>query len=149
MLIAERISARHLILQHDLGQCIYICPSRSSAHARAGRDTCSSCVRWMAEVSFTLNASVFRAMDEEREDQCERAQHLRHCMPVSTPDQTPGPSPFCCVSIFYAPSILSFLFTVRGICLRTLCISSYTIASLYTAISSHFDNKIGHGYVQG
>ena len=35
-LIAERISARHLILQHALGQCIYICPSRSSAHARAG-----------------------------------------------------------------------------------------------------------------
>ena len=39
-----------------------------------------------------LNASVFRAMDEEREDQCERAQHLCQCMPVSTPDQTPGPS---------------------------------------------------------
>ena len=58
-----------------------------------------------------LNASVFRAMDEEREDQYERAQHLRHCMPVSTPDQTPGPSlfiQFCCVSIFFVPSILSF-----------------------------------------
>ena len=36
--IAERLRARHLILQHALGQCMYVCmyvrPSRSSTHAR-------------------------------------------------------------------------------------------------------------------
>ena len=36
--VAERLSARHIILQHALGQrmyvCMYICPSRSSTHAR-------------------------------------------------------------------------------------------------------------------
>ena len=39
IIIAERLSARHLILQHALGQrmyiCMYyICPSHSSTHAR-------------------------------------------------------------------------------------------------------------------
>ena len=51
LFIAECISARHLILQHALGQ--YVCPSRSSAHAHA-RDACTCAVRsrvgWMAEV---------------------------------------------------------------------------------------------------
>ena len=54
--------------------------------------------RWMdggGETSrLTSAVSVFRAMDKEREDQCERAQHLRQSF--------------------------SGLFTARGICLRTL-----------------------------
>ena len=100
--IAERLSARHLI---PLGMyvCMYICPSRSSTHAREGgggvtrERTCairlSSRVGWMAEVRL-----------KETE---ERLQHLQQCVPVSTPDQTPGPSLFTCVSICYVPSILS------------------------------------------
>ena len=91
-MIAERLSARHLILQHALGQrmyvCMYICPSRpvycpshSSTHAREDgggvtrERTCairsSSRVGWMAEV---------RLKGTE-----ERLQHLQQCVPVSTP----------------------------------------------------------------
>ena len=93
-LVAERLSARHIILQHALGQrmyvCmyIYICPSRSSTHAHEDgggvtrERTCaihsSSRVGWMAEVRL-----------KETE---ERLQHLQQCVPVSKPDQTPGPS---------------------------------------------------------
>ena len=47
--IAERLNARHLILQHALDQCIYIyvCiyirPSRSSTHARVGPGGVCNC----------------------------------------------------------------------------------------------------------
>ena len=66
--------------------CMYICPSRSSTHAREDgggvtrERTCairsSSRVGWMAEVRL-----------KETE---ERLQHLQQCVPVSTPEQTPG-----------------------------------------------------------
>ena len=87
--IAERLSARHLILQHALGQrtyvcmyvCMYICPSRSSTHVREDgggvtrERTCairsSSRVGWMAGVRL-----------KETE---ERLQHLQQCVPVSMP----------------------------------------------------------------
>ena len=54
-IIAERLSARHLILQHALGQCMYVCPSRSSTHARKDgggvtRESSSLRVGWIAEV---------------------------------------------------------------------------------------------------
>ena len=55
--IAERLSAKHLILKQALGQyqCIYICLSRSSTHAR-----------WWDIADHGGAGDVFRAMDEEK-----------------------------------------------------------------------------------
>ena len=133
MVVAERLSARHLILPHALGQhmyvcmyvylsvtlcmyvCMYICLSRSSTHAREDgggvtrERTCairsSSRVGWMAEVRL-----------KETE---ERLQHLQQCVPVSTPRL------FTCVSICYAPSTLSFLtqcYLLREAYVCALCV---------------------------
>ena len=95
---------------------MYVCnisPSRSSTHAREDgggvtrERTCairsSSRVGWMAEVRL-----------KETE---ERLQYLQQCVPVSKPDQTPGPS-------LATVRKSDMLFTARGIFLRTLRITS-------------------------
>ena len=81
--IAERLSARHLILQHALGRCMYICPSRSSTHARqcvfrhallrmrASKAGASRADGGWRQTSRSESAYILRAMYGEREDKCD------------------------------------------------------------------------------
>ena len=78
------------------------CPSRSSTHAREDGGGVTR-VRAVVARRMDGGGETSRSTSEYSEQWMRRerisAQHLRQCMPVSTPDQTPGPSLFCCVSL--------------------------------------------------
>ena len=66
-IFAERLSARHLILQDALGQSMYVYmyirPSRSSTHARVGPGGAWTATVWHADHG---GGDVFGAMDEKK-----------------------------------------------------------------------------------
>ena len=126
---AERLRARHLILQHALGRCIFVrhaplsvtllCPSRSlfGRHALLSVTLFYACAKgWQGRDTRVRALDGRMAMAEVRE---------------STPDQTPGPSRARwmegggTVRLHHQRQL--GLFTARGICMRTLRIPSLRV----------------------
>ena len=130
--IAERLSARHLILQHALGRCIFVrhallsvtlyCPSRSlfGRHALLSVTLFYACAKGWQGRDTRVRAYIRRRALDGRMAMAEVRQ--------STPDQTPGPSRARwmegggTVRLHHQRQL--GLFTARGICMRTLRIPS-------------------------
>ena len=122
-IIAERLSARHLILQHALGRCIFVrhaplsvtlyCPSRSLF----GRH---------APLSVTLYCPSRSSTHARKDGRGVTHVYTRSSSRVeSTPDQTPGPSRARWMEGGGTVRLHQLgLLTARGICMRTLRIPS-------------------------
>ena len=137
-IIAERLSARHLILQHALGRCIFVrhallsvtllCPSRSivhhaplfARHALLSVTLFYACAKGWQGRDTRVRAYIRRRALDGRMAMAEVRE--------STPDQTLGPSRARwmegggTVRLHHQRQL--GLFTARGICMRTLRIPS-------------------------